>query len=58
MGLPWGLRGLAGSSVPLDGRWWSGGFEIPFDRYLYVFQPPRLLEKIDRDLKACADRTK
>ena len=34
------------------------GFEIPFNRHFYVFQPPRPLEEIDRDLKACTDRIK
>ena len=34
------------------------GFEIPFNRHFYVFQSPRPLEEIDRDLKACTDRIK
>jgi type I restriction enzyme M protein len=34
------------------------GFEIPFHRHFYVFQPPRQLEEIDRDLKANTDRNK
>ncbi len=34
------------------------GFEIPFNHHFYVFQPPRLLEEIDRDLKDCTDRIK
>jgi len=34
------------------------GFEIPFNRHFYVFQPPRPLAEIDRDLKACTDRIK
>lgn len=34
------------------------GYEIPFNRHFYVFQPPRSLEEIDRDLKACTDRIK
>lgn len=34
------------------------GLEIPFNRHFYVFQPPRLLAEIDRDLKACTDRIK
>jgi len=34
------------------------GFEIPFNRHFYVFQPPRALDDIDRDLKACTDRIK
>lgn len=43
---------------PLDGEIGMVGFEIPFNRHFYVFQPPRLLEEIDRDLKACTDRIK
>ena len=34
------------------------GFDIPFNRHFYVFQPPRPLAEIDRDLKACTDRIK
>ena len=34
------------------------GFEIPFNRHFYVFQAPRPLEDIDRDLKVCTDRIK
>jgi type I restriction enzyme M protein len=43
---------------PLDGKVGIVGFEIPFNRHFYVFQPPRPLEEIDRDLKACTDRIK
>lgn len=43
---------------PLDGEIGIVGFEIPFNRHFYVFQPPRSLEEIDRDLKACTDRIK
>lgn len=32
------------------------GYEIPFNRHFYVFQPPRPLAEIDVDLKACTDR--
>lgn len=42
----------------LDGQVGIVGFEIPFNRHFYVFQPPRPLEEIDRDLKACTDRIK
>ncbi|MNW19556.1 hypothetical protein D3C71_2195980 [compost metagenome] len=28
------------------------GYEIPFNRHFYVFQPPRSLHVIDEDLKA------
>ncbi|NMY72386.1 class I SAM-dependent DNA methyltransferase [Pseudomonas sp. WS 5414] len=42
----------------LDGEVGFVGFEIPFNRHFYVFQPPRPLEEIDRDLKACTDRIK
>lgn len=41
-----------------DGEVGIVGFEIPFNRHFYVFQPPRPLEEIDRDLKACTDRIK
>lgn len=42
----------------LDGEIGIVGFEIPFNRHFYVFQPPRPLEEIDQDLKACTDRIK
>lgn len=32
------------------------GYEIPFNRHFYVFQPPRPLAEIDADLKQCTDR--
>ena len=32
------------------------GYEIPFNRHFYVFQPPRTLSAIDADLKATTDR--
>jgi type I restriction enzyme M protein len=32
------------------------GYEIPFNRYFYVFEPPRELGEIDADLKRCTDR--
>ncbi|MFJ3371734.1 N-6 DNA methylase [Pseudomonas sp. NPDC086251] len=38
-----------------DGEIGIVGFEIPFNRYFFVFQPPRPLDEIDRDLKACTD---
>jgi len=34
------------------------GYEIPFNRHFYRFVPPRPLEEIDADLKACTDRIK
>jgi type I restriction enzyme M protein len=34
------------------------GYEIPFNRHFYVFEPPRPLAEIDADLKACTDRIK
>jgi type I restriction enzyme M protein len=43
---------------PLDGDIGIVGFEIPFNRYFYKFTPPRPLEEIDADLKACTDRIK
>lgn len=42
----------------LDGQVGIVGFEIPFNRHFYVFQPPRPLAEIDTDLKACTDRIK
>lgn len=42
----------------LDGEVGIVGFEIPFNRHFYVFKPPRPLEEIDADLKACTDRIK
>ena len=32
------------------------GYEIPFNRHFYVFQPPRSLEEIDADLKHVTGR--
>ena len=32
------------------------GYEIPFNRHFYVFEPPRELAQIDADLKRCTDR--
>jgi type I restriction-modification system DNA methylase subunit len=32
------------------------GYEIPFNRHFYVFQPPRLLSAIDAELKTVTDR--
>jgi type I restriction enzyme M protein len=34
------------------------GYEIPFNRHFYVFDPPRLLSEIDADLKLVTDRIK
>ena len=34
------------------------GYEIPFNRHFYVFEPPRLLAEIDTDLKVVTDRIK
>jgi type I restriction enzyme M protein len=34
------------------------GYEIPFNRHFYVFQPPRPLEVIDAELKQTTDRIK
>ncbi|MBX9755533.1 MAG: SAM-dependent DNA methyltransferase, partial [Pseudomonadaceae bacterium] len=41
-----------------DGEVGIVGFEIPFNRHFYIFQPPRPLAEIDCDLKACTDRIK
>ncbi|MDD5383817.1 MAG: class I SAM-dependent DNA methyltransferase [Gallionella sp.] len=32
------------------------GYEIPFNRHFYVFEPPRSLAVIDAELKQCTDR--
>jgi len=32
------------------------GYEIPFNRHFYVFEPPRELAAIDTELKQCTDR--
>ncbi len=34
------------------------GYEIPFNRHFYVFQPPRPLEVIDAELRLVTDRIK
>ena len=39
-----------------DGKTGRVGYEIPFNRHFYVFQPPRTLSAIDADLKASTDR--
>ena len=40
----------------MDGQVGRVGYEIPFNRHFYVFQPPRPLSAIDADLKASTDR--
>ncbi len=42
----------------LDFRVLLLGYEIPFNRHFYVFEPPRSLADIDADLKLCTDRIK
>jgi type I restriction enzyme M protein len=32
------------------------GYDIPFNRFFYVFEPPRPLAEIDADLKQVTDR--
>lgn len=32
------------------------GYEIPFNRHFYVFEPPRSLHEIDEDLKGVTSR--
>ena len=34
------------------------GYEIPFNRHFYVFEPPRPLAEIDTDLLVVTDRIK
>jgi type I restriction enzyme M protein len=36
-----------------DGQPGIVGYEIPFNRHFYVFEPPRSLDEIDADLNAC-----
>ncbi|MDW2313749.1 SAM-dependent DNA methyltransferase, partial [Vibrio sp. 1075] len=36
----------------LDGQVGIVGYEIPFNRHFYVYEPPRALEVIDADLDA------
>ncbi|MFK8182793.1 MAG: N-6 DNA methylase [Phormidesmis sp.] len=47
-----------GKCDELDGDIGIVGFEIPFNRHFYVFEPPRPLDEIDRELKDCTDRIK
>lgn len=47
-----------GKCDELDGEVGIVGFEIPFNRHFYVFEPPRPLAEIDQDLKVCTDRIK
>ncbi|MCJ8158653.1 class I SAM-dependent DNA methyltransferase [Sphingomonas sp. LaA6.9] len=42
----------------IDGSKTKVGYEIPFNRHFYVFEPPRPLEEIDADLKQVTDRIK
>lgn len=39
----------------LDGEVGIVGYEIPFNRHFYVYEPPRALEAIDADLDAVSD---
>jgi type I restriction enzyme M protein len=39
-----------------DGKVGRVGYEIPFNRHFYVFQPPRALGEIDTELKGVTDR--
>ncbi|MGI2026235.1 type I restriction-modification system subunit M [Endozoicomonas acroporae] len=39
-----------------DGEIGVVGYEIPFNRHFYVYQPPRALEAIDADLDAVSQR--
>ncbi len=38
-----------------DGQVGIVGYEIPFNRHFYIYEPPRALEEIDADLKAVTD---
>jgi type I restriction enzyme M protein len=46
------------SDVWIDHEKTKIGYEIPFNRHFYVFEPPRSLADIDIDLKHCTDRIK
>ncbi len=37
---------------PKDGEVGIVGYEIPFNRHFYVYEPPRALEEIDAELDA------
>ncbi len=39
-----------------DGQVGRVGYEIPFNRHFYIFQPPRALKEIDADLKGVTDK--
>ncbi|GHA98827.1 N-6 DNA methylase [Shewanella indica] len=39
---------------PLDGKVGMVGYEIPFNRHFYQYQPPRSLQEIDADLDTVA----
>lgn len=43
-----------GKTDPLDGQVGIVGYEIPFNRHFYQYQPPRSLEAIDADLDEVA----
>lgn len=43
-----------GKTDPLDGQVGIVGYEIPFNRHFYQYQPPRDLAEIDADLDAVA----
>ena len=43
-----------GKTDPLDGQVGIVGYEIPFNRHFYQYQPPRDLAAIDADLDAVA----
>ncbi|KTA85927.1 type I restriction-modification system subunit M [Aeromonas salmonicida] len=43
-----------GKTDPLDGQVGIVGYEIPFNRHFYQYQPPRDLASIDTDLDAVA----
>ncbi|MBO9483235.1 class I SAM-dependent DNA methyltransferase [Salinisphaera sp. G21_0] len=46
----------AGKRDEQDGEIGIVGYEIPFNRHFYVYQPPRALEAIDADLDAVSGR--
>ncbi|HEX7005396.1 MAG TPA: class I SAM-dependent DNA methyltransferase [Trueperaceae bacterium] len=47
-----------GKRDPKDGEIGIVGYEIPFNRHFYVYQPPRPLEEIDANLRETTERIK
>ena len=50
------LRGPYRPDARIDHGKIKIGYEIPFNRHFYVFQPPRPLAEIDAELKTVTDK--